>query len=296
MITIILFLALFIGINIRENIIVSLIGLVLLLTFTFFKRGKKITFLSIVISLMGVGLSFIRPTFIKERYQGVVIEVKDNYYIFSSTFEKIYVYEPNHDREIGDVLLINGDKEPLDFKVLESEFDFKEYLNHKGVYSQLLVKDIEVKFSNPIHLHQFKKSFLNNFDENSKENLRRYNIFVSNMDLWIADAQRKENFKNIFDLKSNMVGELKKHLFEELEKEIKVLSCDEADFAKRKNFIETKFNGIMNSLPDYFNTNHFYNLLNKMSPNIIIEHLELCNSNSVAKIFEELFFYCGVAH
>ena len=117
---------------------------------------------------MGVGLSFIRPTFIKERYQGVVIEVKDNYYIFSSTFEKIYVYEPNHDREIGDVLLINGDKEPLDFKVLESEFDFKEYLNHKGVYSQLLVKDIEVKFSNPIHLHQFKKSFLNNFDENSK--------------------------------------------------------------------------------------------------------------------------------
>ena len=116
------------------------------------------------------------------------------------------------------------------------------------------------------------------------------------MDLWIADAQRKENFKNIFDLKSNMVGELKKHLFEELEKEIKVLSCDEADFAKRKNFIETKFNGIMNSLPDYFNTNHFYNLLNKMSPNIIIEHLELCNSNSVAKIFEELFFYCGVAH
>ncbi len=168
MITIILFLALFIGINIRENIIVSLIGLVLLLTFAFFKRGKKLTFLSIVISLMGVGLSFIRHTFIKESYQGVIIEVKDNYYIFSSTFEKMYVYEPNHDREIGDVLLINGDKEPLDFKMLESEFDFKEYLNHKGVYNQLFVKDIEVKFSNPIHLHQFKKSFLNNFDENSK--------------------------------------------------------------------------------------------------------------------------------
>ena len=142
----------------------------------------------------------------------------------------------------------------------------------------------------------YKQQKISAFDENSKENLRRYNIFVSNMDLWIADAQRKENFKNIFDLKSNMVGELKKHLFEELEKEIKVLSCDEADFAKRKNFIETKFNGIMNSLPDYFDTNHFYNLLNKMSPNIIIEHLELCNSNSVAKIFEELFFYCGVAH
>lgn len=168
MIVLVLFLALFIGINIRENIIVSLIGLVLLLAFAFFKRGKRIAVLSIIVSLMGVGLSFIRPTFVKEQYQGVVVEVKDNYYIFSSSFEKMYVYEPDHYHEIGDVLLINGDKEPLDFKRLEFEFDFKEYLNHKGVYSQLLVKDIEVKFSNPIRLHQFKKNFLNNFDENSK--------------------------------------------------------------------------------------------------------------------------------
>ena len=56
-------------------------------------------------SLLGVGLSFIRPTFTKERYRLLVTEVKDNYYIGSSSFEKLYVYEKEHDHEIGDVLL-----------------------------------------------------------------------------------------------------------------------------------------------------------------------------------------------
>ena len=61
----------------------------------------------------------------------MVVEVKDNYYVFSSSLEKMYIYEPNHSHEIGDVLLISGEKKELDFVTLESEFDFKDYLNRK---------------------------------------------------------------------------------------------------------------------------------------------------------------------
>lgn len=119
-------------------------------------------------TIFGVGLSFIKPSFNKETYSGFIVEVKDNYFILSSSLEKLYVYEPAHDREIGDYVSIKGDKQELDFVTLESEFDFKEYLNKHGVYSELLVKDIEVKFYNPIRIHKFKENFLYKFDENSR--------------------------------------------------------------------------------------------------------------------------------
>ncbi len=98
----------------------------------------------------------------------MVIEVKESYYIFSSSFERFYVSEPDNYREVGDILTLTADKEELDFVTLESEFDFKDYLNKKGVYSQLLVKKVEVKFSNPIRFNKYKRLFLEKFDENSR--------------------------------------------------------------------------------------------------------------------------------
>ncbi|MBO5578565.1 MAG: MBL fold metallo-hydrolase [Bacilli bacterium] len=163
-----MFISLFIGINIRTGVIVGVIALAIFLTYLFIKQSKKIVFIMLFTSLLGVGLSFIRPTFTKERYRLLVTEVKDNYYIGSSSFEKLYVYEKEHDHEIGDILLITGYKKELDFVTLESEFDFKNYLNSKGVYSELEIKKLEVKFKNPIRLHSFKQSFLQRFDENTQ--------------------------------------------------------------------------------------------------------------------------------
>lgn len=115
----------------------------------------------------GVGLSYVRFNASISPYQGMVIESKDNYFIFSSSLEKLYVYEANHNHEVGDVLSISGTKKELDFVTLESEFDFKDYLNRKGVYNELKYESIEVKFSNPIKVHAFKKDFLSKFDDNT---------------------------------------------------------------------------------------------------------------------------------
>ena len=164
----ILFLSLFIGINIRYSLIAGIIELTLLFLFLIYKRNKKLIVISISVILVGVGLSFIRPSFTKERYSGFITEVKDNYFIFSSSLEKFYVKENNNDREIGDYVSIKGYKSELDFITLESGFDFKQYLNNKGIYSELKIEEIEVKFYNPIKIHKFKKDFLNKFDENPR--------------------------------------------------------------------------------------------------------------------------------
>lgn len=163
-----LFLSLLIGINIRYSIIFGIVEIIALSIFIYFRFGKKITLLALGFTLVGVGLSFIRPSSTRPSYLGIVSEVKDNYFLFTSHFEKMYVYEPNHQREIGDILNIVADKEELNFVVLESEFDFKEYLNNKGIYYELIVKEVEVKFYNPIRLNNIKKNFLEKFDDNSR--------------------------------------------------------------------------------------------------------------------------------
>ena len=81
-----LFLALFIGINIRYTIALGIIELVVLLIFVFLRAGKKIALIALGASLIGMGLSFIRPSFNKEAYLSVVTETKDNYFIADSTF------------------------------------------------------------------------------------------------------------------------------------------------------------------------------------------------------------------
>ena len=168
MILFIFFLSLFVGINIRVSLIAGLVELVLLLAFILYRFGRKTALISLGISLVGVGLSFIRPNFTKETYLSVVVESKDNYFIASSTFEKFYVYQKNNGFEIGDIISLKGQKQELNFDVLESGFDFKEYLNKKGIYSEFKPKKIEVKFSTPLKIHKIKKEFLDNFDDDSK--------------------------------------------------------------------------------------------------------------------------------
>ena len=164
----VLFVLLYLGINVRVSIILGAIELVAVLSFAFYRFGKKFFIAGVISCMIGVGLSFIRPQFDKSEYQGVVEEVKENYFIFNSTFEKLYVYEKEHPYEIGDILLIKGNKVPLDFETLESSFNFQQYLNNKGVYSQIYPKSIEVKFSTPIRLLSFKKEFLSHFSNDSK--------------------------------------------------------------------------------------------------------------------------------
>ncbi len=168
MILLTLFLSLYVGICFKSSIILGVIETILILIFLLYKKRRIPLLISITLFGLGIGVSHIKFSHNKSVYNALVVEVKSNYYIVSSGLEKLYVYEPSHYREIGDYLSITASKEELDMSILESEFDFQNYLNNKGVYNELIVTNIEVKFYNPIRLHAAKRNFLDKLDTNSQ--------------------------------------------------------------------------------------------------------------------------------
>ena len=118
--------------------------------------------------VLGCGFSFIKPTYNKQSYSGIVYTVKENYFLFNSGGERLYVYSKGHSYDLGDYLTISGKKEDLDFTVLESGFDFKSYLNKKGVFNSLNVKHIEVKWRNFIRINESREKALAQFNKEER--------------------------------------------------------------------------------------------------------------------------------
>lgn len=118
--------------------------------------------------VFGLGYSFIKPTYSKKSYFGIVYTVKENYFLFNSGGERLYVYSKGHSYDLGDYLTISGKKEELDFTVLESGFDFKSYLNKKGVFSSLNPKHIEVKWHNFIRINESREKALSYFNQEER--------------------------------------------------------------------------------------------------------------------------------
>ena len=103
-------------------------------------------------------MSYISFDLNKDTYKGVIIESKDNYFIMSSSFEKLYVYSKDNRYEVGDIVSISSKKKEISFTKLESSFDFEAYLKKKGVNYELEAKKIDTHFSNPIRLKEIKET------------------------------------------------------------------------------------------------------------------------------------------
>ncbi len=154
----------------RNNIVLSIIISLVYVVFIFARFSKKCAFVYLTIFIGGaflgnLNLEYNNPNDI---YQGVVLEVKENYFIFQSHYEKYYVYEENTDKEIGDFLTLKSSPTVYNQVTYESRFDFKQYLLDKGVKRSLTLSDYNVDFRNPIRIHSGKQKFLNRFDENAK--------------------------------------------------------------------------------------------------------------------------------
>ena len=165
-----IFISFLLGITFKKSFITIGIIVILLLLRCFCSHQKRLSLVILGTFLLGVGISYLQSPFSSNSapFQGVVYETKENYFLFSSRGEKLYCYEKDNKREVGDILLIYGSKNKLDFVTLESEFDFTNYLNNKGVYSELEIDKVYAKFSNPIRLKSFRNFFLNKFDEKTR--------------------------------------------------------------------------------------------------------------------------------
>ncbi len=159
-----LFLSFFIGLSFRYNILFLSLLTPIFLFFIFRKKNKWLFIACIALIILGVGLSFIHLSFQRETYKGIVIEVKDNYFILSSYGERLYVSKYNHPYEVGDIVSIEGQKYDLYFNYIESGFDFASYLKRKGIQNGLYINSISIIFSSPLKIHAFQKSFLSFFN------------------------------------------------------------------------------------------------------------------------------------
>lgn len=157
----------------KNNIVFSLIISLIFLIFVFirFKKRKKIIIVAIYFSfLLGTVLPLM-PTRVSAgslSHVGLVVEARENYFIFLSGGEKFYVYEKENDREVGDYLEIKSEISDVYFTTYESQFSFEDYLLDKGVKRSLNSYDVNVKFSNPIRTKRITNKFLSNFDEETK--------------------------------------------------------------------------------------------------------------------------------
>ena len=152
----------------RNNLVISILITLTYFAFILYRFGKR-KFL-IVAALFGIGVLIPRVTFASNNgpdYGGIVIDVRDNYYLFQSKFERYYVYSKDNDFEIGDHLVIKGDVKDFKTTSYESQFDFKSYLRNTGTTKELVVKQYDIKRQSIIKIHHFKKRFLSKFDENT---------------------------------------------------------------------------------------------------------------------------------
>ena len=167
MILFILFLSFWLGLTISSAYIALSITALVFLLFVLKRFKIRLFVLSVSFLFLGIIVSFIRISFPKSEYEGVIYQTSDNYFLLNSGGERLYVAYKNHPYDIGDIVSIKEEKNTLSFTRIESSFDFESYLNKRGVYSELVIKNSTVKFHNPIRINERSEKFLSHF---SKEN------------------------------------------------------------------------------------------------------------------------------
>ena len=168
MIIFLFFIGFYLGNVLTRSLLILLIVTILFLLFVY-KRFKLIPlFISLGGVVLGFGLSFVHVSYNKTTYSGFVYTAKENYFLLNSGGERLYVYSKGHTYDLGDYLSIEGKKEELDFATLESGFDFKEYLNNKGVFHSLNAKRINVKWHNFVRINEARNKALSHFNKEER--------------------------------------------------------------------------------------------------------------------------------
>ena len=170
MILLFIFLSFWLGLALSSAYIALSITALVFLLFVFKRFRLKLCLICSACCLLGFAFSFLKISspLNKNSYQGVVYTAKENYFLFNSGGERLYVYQKAHSYDIGDFLTIEGTKEDLSFTTIESSFDFESYLNKKGVFKALTIKSVKVNFVNPIRISERRNKLLNNFNDEEK--------------------------------------------------------------------------------------------------------------------------------
>lgn len=128
-------------------------------------------------------------------------------------------------------------------------------------------------------------------DDNSKKNIMEFCDLSHRLDRWIELAIRRENFKEYFDLKTDMVEEYKKQLYKKILVTLSHKKLDNDSQKKQLNQLDEIMEHLLSSLPDYYYSNHFFKKLLNLSPELFLTNLTESYITNLKNISEDLFFY-----
>lgn len=163
-------LLLFCLIHIKNSFIYIIFSFFLLLYFIKIKQFNK---LMIILSIFLSSFLIRNINIESSSYVGVVIEAKENYYLFSSFKGRFYIYEKDNLKEEGDVLKLKGKRSIIEDTSVESQFSFQKFLNNKGYYYQLFVKEEQMLIKSLLN----KKNVLKKYESNL--NTKSFELFKS---------------------------------------------------------------------------------------------------------------------
>ena len=134
------------GIAFHKSWIIFLALLVVVVPLIYRRFNLKITLFVLLTFFTGITintiLSFI-PSIQKTINSGIVYETKENYCLLYAKGGRYYIHIKDCPYDVGDVISFNGEKKELDFVTIESQFDFQEYLNNKGVFYEIKINDVK---------------------------------------------------------------------------------------------------------------------------------------------------------
>jgi hypothetical protein len=136
----------------------------------------------------------------------------------------------------------------------------------------------------------FSQTFMET-DVNSKKNIMEFCDLSHRLDRWIGLAIRRENFKEYFDLKTDMVEEYKKQLYKKILETLSHKKLDNDSINKQLNQLEEIIKHLLSSLPDYYYSNHFFKKLLNLSPELFLTILTESYITNLKNFSEDLFFY-----
>ncbi len=130
---------------------------------------------------------------------GFVSDAKENYYLLSTMKGKYYVYERDNQKEVGDIIQVQGYSKNLSFHHIESQFDFENYLHHKGCSKQLFIFHERVIVKSLIKTKKWQAYLKNHVDESTFQ-LCRMLFFGRYDDSYLIDKMAMIHFFPLFSL------------------------------------------------------------------------------------------------
>ena len=120
---------------------ISLLFLAIIIIFKKYRHDRKFLITGITLFTLFLIIGFIELQSFQDssNFNGIVIKRSDGYFIVFDGIERIYVKSDDTNIGLFDFITINGNYYDLDFASIESEFDFKKYLQNPGINRQIYI-------------------------------------------------------------------------------------------------------------------------------------------------------------